>query len=117
MQRHVLSLDHRWFMDIKKGDKVYELRTDDEKRKKIKTDDIIIFQDTETNETMEKTVKKIYRYQSFSEALQNLPKIELALPGIVDLDKAVELYRAIPGYVEKEQQYGIVVFKVICRSI
>ena len=67
-----IHLDEDIFEVVKNGTKKIELRVNDEKRRKIKEGDIIIFlKRPEEKETIEALVEKLEYYNNFKEAIDN----------------------------------------------
>ena len=61
------------FNEIVRGEKTVELRLFDEKRQKIKVGDKIVFTDNTTGETLNTTVTKLHRFNTFNELYKSLP--------------------------------------------
>ena len=71
---HYMKLKKDPFEDIRSGEKIYELRLFDVKRKQIKVDDHIVFKKLEDqNERMEVIVKGLYHYKSFRDMFERNP--------------------------------------------
>ena len=89
---------------IKNGTKTIELRLNDEKRKKLKVNDIIEFTNRETLEKMEVIVENIYYYPTFDELYKHFDKVSL---GYEENDVANS--KDMEQYYTKEQQekYGV----------
>ena len=64
---HKMKLNKEPYELIKKGIKKIELRLNDDKRKKIKAGDTLLFINIETQKWIATTVKKIYIAPSFEE--------------------------------------------------
>ena len=63
--KHEMRLNSEPYNCIKSGTKTIELRLNDDKRKKIKKDDIVEFTNRDTNEKMLVIVEDLFRYPSF----------------------------------------------------
>ncbi|MNT72759.1 ASCH domain protein [compost metagenome] len=63
---HKMRLDPAPFAATKKGLKRIEIRLNDEKRKVLKKDDTIEFENTETGEKLTVQVKAVRKYKSMS---------------------------------------------------
>ena len=61
---------------IKNGQKTIELRQYDEKRKKVKAGDVIVFTNAETNESLKVSVLKLHRFDSFETLYRSLPLLK-----------------------------------------
>ncbi|MBE6641230.1 MAG: 23S rRNA (uracil(1939)-C(5))-methyltransferase RlmD [Ruminococcaceae bacterium] len=112
---HQMKLHEAPFESIKKGDKTIELRLYDEKRKKIKSGDIIEFTNTASGEKLTAKVIKIHVFESFAELYRSLP-----------LDRCGytkdEIHSARPEdmelYYSKEEQknYGVVGIEIAVNN-
>ena len=120
MSTHISSLEETYFNQIKNGDKIYELRVFDEKRRKIKNGDIWIFTNKNSNEDnkiiLQTLVKQINIYESFEEAI-NDTDISKLLPGIETNEKCLEIYNNFPEYEEKSKELGVVRFTLCIIKI
>ena len=100
-----MRLHDKPFEMINSGKKTIELRLYDEKRKKIKVDDLIEFTNIDTNEKIIVKVLKLHRYNSFNELYSHFDKSSL---GYQDDEIAspsdMELYYS----KEEQSQYGVV---------
>lgn len=74
---HNMKLWNSPFNLIKNRTKTIEMRLNDDKRKLIKINDIIIFTNIETNETIEAEVINLYKYKNFEELYKNHDKISI----------------------------------------
>ena len=95
------------FEMIKSGKKTIELRLYDEKRRKIKVGDEIIFTNTVTGETLSRAVKDIHKFRSFYELYKSLPLLKC---GYVEDDIEKALPSDMEQYYSQEEQdkYGVV---------
>ena len=102
--KYDMKLNSSPYEKIKKGTKTIELRLNDEKRKKIKVNDIIEFTNRETLEKMEVIVENIYYYPTFDELYKHFDKVSL---GYEENDVANS--KDMEQYYTKEQQekYGV----------
>ncbi len=73
---HCMKLHTEPFEAIKSGTKTIELRLWDEKRRNIKPGDTLVFTNTASGETLEKTVLKLHLFNSFEELYQSLPLLQ-----------------------------------------
>lgn len=71
-----MGLNARPFDLIKNGQKTIELRLYDEKRRKIKSGDIIKFTNIETGSYIVCQVSKLHLFPSFAELYDNLPLLQ-----------------------------------------
>lgn len=107
---HNSNLDSLYFNLIRNNEKKAELRVYDEKRRKIKTNDIWIF--TKKDDKDEKIivkVKQIRIYSSFEEAIYD-DKENYLMPNIESKDERVSIYESFPNYKENGQEFGVVRF-------
>ena len=104
---HEMRLDPEPFEKIKSREKTIELRLFDEKRQKIKLGDRIVFTNTVTGETLDTTVVKLHRFDSFEALYQALPLLKCGYT-VEDVDSAkpsdMEQYYS----VEEQKKYGVV---------
>ena len=77
MEIHYLKLQNDPFMKIKNKQKTIEMRLYDEKRKKIKIDDEIIFTNLLSGENLKCQVKNIFVFNNFEELYKNFDKTKL----------------------------------------
>lgn len=104
---HNMKLNSSPFEMIKSGQKTIELRLFDEKRQQVKVGDKIVFTNTTTGETLNTTVVKLHRFDSFDELYKSLPLLKCGYTS-EDVDKAhpsdLEQYYS----VEERKKYGVV---------
>lgn len=108
---HVMKLQEQYFNFIKDGTKIYEIRLNDEKRRKIKIGDFIEFQkEPKLEDKIVLEVDDLLYYNNFSELLDYISIIELADPSISkeDLRNDLELFYS----KEKQNEYGVVAIKL-----
>lgn len=105
------SLQRKYFDEILLGKKVYELRVNDEKRRKIKVGDIIKFLcENDPYEHMYVNVSECKVYDSFESAIDDI-NINKLLPGY-NRDEALEIYYNFPKYREMSKKHGVVCLKL-----
>lgn len=114
MAQHNMKLNPTPFANIKSGKKDIELRLYDEKRREIAPNDIIIFTNNETQETLPATVVGLCRFSDFG----NLVSVVGAKRCGWDKSYPIEKYNAdMEKYYSKEdiEKYGAlgIVVKVI----
>ena len=105
--QHSMKLHPAPFEMIKSGEKTIELRLFDEKRRRIKAKDTIIFTNTETGETLKRSVVKLHNFDSFEELYKALPPLKCGYTE-KDIDGAspsdmLEYYSA-----EEQKKYGVI---------
>lgn len=93
------------FKQIKDGSKTVEVRLNDEKRQLLKIGDFIIFNNINTNESLEKEIVDIKVYKSFKELYNNYDNILLGARGY-NVDQYVSsMYNFYTK--EDENKYGV----------
>ncbi len=75
--KHIMRLNNGPFELIKAGTKTVELRLNDEKRRLIKENDIIEFENRVTEEKIEVKVLKLHNYDSFEELYKHFDKVSI----------------------------------------
>ena len=109
---HRMHLDPEPFRMIESGEKTFELRLYDEKRREIREGDIIRFEDsTDEEEILKVLVKKLHVFKSFKELYDSLP---LTRCGYTESDVANASCLDMEKYYspEKERKYGVVGIEV-----
>ncbi len=106
-----MKLQPQYYNYIKNGTKEYEIRLNDEKRKKIKKGDFIQFQEEPLLE--EKIIVKVddvLHYDNFNKLLNNI-NIELLADSSVTKEK---LNNALEKFypIEEQNKYGVVAIKL-----
>jgi len=119
---HTWHLQDPHFNNVKTGKKIYETRVYDEKRKKIKLGDTIIFEhDDKKDEPSFKTiVVEIKIFKSFGDAIKDCG-IKKILPNLNSNVKGVELYESFPHgeggtFRDASKKYGVVRFKLVVNN-
>lgn len=104
---HEMKLRHIYFEKIRTGEKIYEIRLNDEKRRLISVGDFITFRDeSNLDEKMQKHVKDLLYFDSFAKMLDELPLNKI---GFQCFEKAeVEnVYHQFYS-IENEKKFGVV---------
>jgi len=109
---HAMKLEYRWFNHIASGRKNIEGRLYDEKRRKVKIGDCILFRSTndKVDRLLHTIVIGLRRYNSFREMLIN-EGIERVLPGVHSIDEGTNIYYKYYSPLE-EQKYGVLAIEV-----
>ena len=81
MKKIEMKLFELPFNQIKDGSKIVEVRLFDEKRKQIEINDIIVFKNTNTQETIERTVTNLKVFNNFKDLFNNYDPILLGASG------------------------------------
>ena len=109
---HSMQLQPAPFEMIRNGTKTIELRLFDEKRKKIRTGDTIVFTDTESKETIKVKVLELLVFDSFETLYSRLPLLDC---GYTEEDVGTASPDDMIAYYPKEmqQKYGVVGIRVV----
>lgn len=115
MAQHMLHLQPKYFELIKCGQKIYEGRLFDEKRRQIQKKDSILFINEENpTQTIHACVKDILLFPSFQEMASALPHQQLGF-ATETTDEISAIYHQF--YTpEKEAQYGVCAIKVQIKN-
>jgi ASC-1-like (ASCH) protein len=109
------KLQEPYYTYIRDGIKIYELRVNDEKRKKMKIGDIWKFKNANNEKLPEYNTKIIDKkiYKSFEEAIKKKGYKKL-LPNSKSIEEAIKTYNAFDGgmYQVDAKKYGVVCFKL-----
>ena len=109
-----MKLRRYYFDKIKCGEKIYELRLNDEKRRKISIGDQILFRDHETEkQEMLVEVDDVIIFDSFEAVCKKIPLRDVGLEG--DVEKAIAVYRQFYT-IEEEKCFGVVAIKVKLKN-
>lgn len=104
-----MNLHDEPFNAIKRNQKVIEMRLNDERRKDLKVNDLIIFSNNLTNEKLEAIILDIKKYHDFYELYSNYKKEELGY-----LKNEIADPKDMYQYYSKEQilKYGVIAIKI-----
>ena len=106
-----MKLQSKYFDKIKSGEKIYEIRLNDEKRKIIDVGDTIIFsRETDLKEKITTSVQDLVYFASFEEMAQTLPSKKIGFDNL-DTKSIVDIYHTFYSQ-ENEKKYGVVAIKV-----
>jgi ASC-1-like (ASCH) protein len=106
-----MNLQELYFNSIKNGEKFYEIRLNDEKRKAIKTDDTITFSNAQNpKEKILTAVKNLIYFKSFEEMCQNLPLNQIGFKNQTP-QEVIDIYHQFYN-IEDEFKYGVVAIKI-----
>lgn len=98
-----LNLKNKFFLLIKNHKKTIELRLYDEKRKIIKLNDIITFENRDTKENLTAKVINLYKAKTFEELAKNIDIEKTGFKTIEELNENIlEFYS-----IEKQNTYGV----------
>ena len=112
---HQMQLQPEPFDMIKSGEKTIELRLYDEKRRKIRIGDEIVFTNTENGETLTARVLDLAVFDSFEDLYKTLPLLRC---GYTEQDIASASPDDMDVYYPKEKQkeYGVVGITIALKS-
>ena len=106
-----LKLKKKYYNLIKSGEKIYEVRLLDDKRKLIKIGDIVkINKEPLMEEFLNATVVDLVHFKTFEEMANTIPAKEIGFEGR-SFYEILNEYRKFYSK-EKEEMYGIVAIKV-----
>ena len=109
---HTMQLQPSPFEMIRNGTKTIELRLYDDKRRKIRIGDRIVFVHTENRaETLETSVTGLYVFDSFAALYDSLPLLEC---GYTEADIGTASPEDMDEYYPREMQrkYGVVGIRI-----
>ena len=108
---HSMQLQPSPFEMIRDGTKTIELRLLDEKRKKIRIGDTIVFTNTESKETIEVRVLDLLVFDSFETLYRQLP---LSACGYTEEELDTASPDDMNAYYSREmqQKYGVVGIRI-----
>ncbi len=115
--KHEMKLRAVYYDKIKSGEKIYEIRLNDEKRRDIDVGDVIVFKKLpELSESLETVVADLIYFKSFKEMIDTLPLEKVGFPS-ESKTEVEDIYHEFYS-VEEENKYGVLAIKVkvITRS-
>ena len=108
---HKLNFQKKYFNLIASGEKVYEGRLNDEKRKLINIgDEIIFYKEPEKVESIKAVVLDRWTFKTFDDMADALDKSKLGFKNN-SKQEMIDVYRKIYN-LEREQKYGVVIFHI-----
>lgn len=109
-KKYVLHLHNSPFQLIKSGQKTIEMRLNDEKRKIIKPNDIIIFiNSANEKQVLKTTVVSKHKYKDFKQLYKSYPKEQLGYKENENANPAdMEKYYS----KEQQQKYGVLALEI-----
>lgn len=114
---HEMKLSDPYYNQILNGDKVYEIRVNDEKRRNMNVGDIInITSKNDKTKNLKTVILDKIIFKNFYDAILDLD-INQVLPGIKSIEDAVEIYHSFLNYnKENAKKYGVVVFHLVANN-
>ena len=111
MKTYNMKLLPQYFNYIKKGTKRLELRLNDEKRKNLEINDIIIFEKISNDiEYLNTRVKKIYKYKNFNDLVNDFD-IRLIADKSITKDELLQALNKIYT-IEQQNKYGVLTIEI-----
>ena len=113
-----MKLDTIYFNYIKNGEKLYETRVFDTKRREIKLLEEVTFIDRSDNtRTFKAIITELSYFKNFKEAIEEVG-IKKVLPNAKSLDEGVKLYHQFPSgeggtFKEAAKKYGVLRMKFV----
>lgn len=112
---HEMKLHPQYLQAIKSGQKVYEIRLNDEKRQRLSVSDTIIFKSTsKANQTAEVTVTELKYFKTFTEMLNDLAPSKIGFHN-QSKEAIKKVYHAIYS-PDQEAKYGVVAIGIKCKA-
>lgn len=112
---HEMKLDPAPFALMKGGQKRVELRLWDEKRRKIRPGDTVLFTNTATGEILETQVVKLHLFENFEELYRSLPLLHCGYT-------PETVAHATPSHMERyysaaqQRKYGVVGIELLNKE-
>jgi len=104
---HEMHLQPKPFGQIKRGQKIWEIRFNDEKRQKVKAGDTIVFTNRDDGEKCEVTVTELVHAPSFDELFKKIDLTEAGWPAGTAPEQASADMRAYYDETD-ESRFGVV---------
>ncbi len=112
MKKHVLKIrraDKVFFEAIKKGRKTIDTRASTDKHRRIEEGDVLVF--VCGNDKLEKKVEKVEYYKTIEEMTKAID-FKKIMPFVDSIEEMKKVYFSFPGYREKIDKLGLVVFRL-----
>lgn len=108
---HEMKLRKIYFEKIKNGEKIYEIRLNDEKRRPIQIGDTIHFKNEQNlNEIIQTKVLDLIYFKSFKEMAEALPLSKIGFENS-SKDEVEQVYHTFYS-AQDENKYGVVAIKI-----
>ena len=108
---HEMKLRKIYFEKIKSGEKIYEIRLNDEKRKLIQIGDVITFKNEQNlSEIIQTKVLDLIYFKSFKEMAETLPLSKISFENS-SKDEVEQVYHTFYS-AKDENKYGVVAIKI-----
>ena len=112
-EMHEMSLRQEPFEKIKSGEKRIELRLMDEKRRKLRVGDTVVFRCTESGETVRVRVLGLHAYQNFDEVTDDFSDRDIGFEG-----RKKRLGELMHAYYSDEdvRKYGVLAIRIMLEK-
>ena len=107
---HPLQIQNIWYDAIASGEKTWEGRLTNSSVSNIAVGDNIELI-SENREPLKAAVVGVQHFTDFEKMLDG-EGLRRLLPGVGSVEEGLEIYRAFPGYREREREVGAVVFQL-----
>ena len=108
---HEMKLQSIYFDKIKNGQKIYEIRLNDEKRQLLNKGDIIIFKkENDLNQNLQTIIKDLIYFNSFNDMVSTLSPKQIGFENN-SKDEIIDIYHSFYS-TDDEIKYGVVAIKV-----
>lgn len=109
--KHIMKLKPQYFDKIKSGEKIYEVRLNDEKRQLLKVGDCLFFKrEPECVEDLHTHIVELKHYKSFVDLLNEIPISQIGFSNISHAEVLKEYYKFYTP--EDEHKFGVVAIRV-----
>ena len=110
---HNMKLQPEPFEMIKSGQKTIELRLFDEKRRRISAGDRVVFTNISTGETLDATVVKLHKFDSFEDLYRSLPLLQCGYTAEnVESANSSDMERYYSA--DEQKEFGVVGIELNC---
>ncbi len=108
--QHEMKIKAVYFDKIKSGEKTYEVRLNDEKRRMIQVGDVVVLKrEPELQAELSLRVRELLYFSSFEQLVDKIPLEKLGFTGMTK-QTIVDVYHQFYT-TEQEKMYGVVVIK------
>lgn len=109
--KHEMKIKAIYFEKIKKGEKIYEVRLNDEKRRAMDVGDVLVLKkEPDQVEELYLEIKDLVYFDSFDEMVNTLPSEKIGFAGM-EKQAIVDVYHSFYSPAD-ERKHGVVAIKV-----
>ena len=109
--KHEMKIQTIYFDKIKNGEKIYEVRLNDEKRRTMDVGDVLVLKkEPEQIEELYLEIKDLVYFNSFDEMVNTLPSQKIGFAGM-EKQSIIDVYHSFYTPAD-EKKYGVVAIKV-----